>query len=97
MDYDESDVTSVPQHNDSVIRLHQTHPEYDSTNRVKALEYLAHPAAKGEVVIGLLSSIPTPKTSTPTSNIVETSFNKLSEMELCPGAEMLEKINAALR
>jgi len=30
-------------------------------------------------------------------NTVETPFNKLSEKELCPGAGMLEKINAALR
>ncbi len=30
-------------------------------------------------------------------NTVETPFNKLAEKELCPGAGMLEKINAALR
>jgi 2-oxoglutarate ferredoxin oxidoreductase subunit beta len=28
---------------------------------------------------------------------VEMPFNKLSEKELCPGAGMLEKINAAMR
>jgi hypothetical protein len=28
---------------------------------------------------------------------VETPFNRLSEKELCPGAGMLEKINASLR
>jgi 2-oxoglutarate ferredoxin oxidoreductase subunit beta len=30
-------------------------------------------------------------------NTVETPFNKLSEKELCPGAGVLEKINASLR
>jgi hypothetical protein len=28
---------------------------------------------------------------------VETPFNKLSEKDLCPGAGMLERINASLR
>ena len=30
-------------------------------------------------------------------NTYEALFNQLSENELCPGAEMLERINAALR
>jgi len=30
-------------------------------------------------------------------NTVEMPFNKLSEKDLCPGAGVLDKINAALR
>ncbi len=86
----------MPQHNGSIIRLCKTHPEY-STDRVKALGYIAHQAAKGEVVTGLLYLDPNPEDLHAHLNTVEAPFNKLSEKELCPGAGMLEKINAALR
>jgi 2-oxoglutarate ferredoxin oxidoreductase subunit beta len=97
VEYNEGDVISVPQHDGSVINLRKTHPEYDPTDRVKALEYVAHHAAKGEVVTGLLYLDPNPEDLHAHLNTVETPFNKLSEKELCPGAGMLEKINASLR
>src|SRR5216684_3681840 len=97
VEYDEGDVISVPGPDGSVIKLRKTHPEYDPTDRVKALEYVAHHAAKGEVVTGLLYLDPNPEDLHAHLNTVETPFNKLSEKELCPGAGMLEKINASLR
>src|SRR6266571_4676347 len=97
VEYNESDVVSVPQHDGSVVKLRKTHLEYDPTDRVKALEYVAHHAAKGEVVTGLLYLDPNPEDLHAHLNTVETPFNKLSEKELCPGAGMLEKINASLR
>src|SRR6266851_5274152 len=97
VEYNEGDVISVPQHDGSVINLRKTHPEYDPTDRVKALEYVAHHAAKGEVVTGLLYLDPDPEDLHAHLNTVQTPFNKLSEKELCPGAGVLEKINASLR
>ncbi len=97
VEYNEGDVISVPQHDGSVINLRKTHPEYDPTDRVKALEYVAHHTAKGEVVTGLLYLDPNPEDLHAHLNTVEAPFNKLSEKELCPGAGMLEKINASLR
>jgi 2-oxoglutarate ferredoxin oxidoreductase subunit beta len=97
IEYNEGDVISVPQHDGSVIKLRKTHPEYDPIDRVKALEYVAHHAAKGEVVTGLLYLSPDSEDLHAHLNTVETPFNKLSEKELCPGTGMLEKINAALR
>ncbi len=97
VEYNEGDVISVPGPDGSVIKLRKTHPEYDPTDRVKALEYVAHHAAKGEVVTGLLYLDPNPEDLHAHLNTVETPFNKLSEKELCPGAGMLEKINASLR
>ncbi|HYT85292.1 MAG TPA: 2-oxoacid:ferredoxin oxidoreductase subunit beta, partial [Burkholderiales bacterium] len=97
VEYNESDVVSVPGPDGSVVKLRKTHPEYDPTDRVKALEYVAHHAAKGEVVTGLLYLDPNPEDLHAHLNTVETPFNKLSEKELCPGAGMLEKINASLR
>ncbi|HKW37591.1 MAG TPA: 2-oxoacid:ferredoxin oxidoreductase subunit beta [Burkholderiales bacterium] len=97
VEYNEGDVISVPQHDGSVINLRKTHPDYDPTDRVKALEYVAHHAAKGEVVTGLLYLSPDSEDLHAHLNTVETPFNTLSEKELCPGAGVLEKINASLR
>src|SRR5712671_5354083 len=97
VEYNEGDAIEVPQHDGSIIRLRKTHPEYDATDRVQALEYVAHHAAKGEVVTGLLYLDTNSEDLHAHLNTVETPFNKLAEKELCPGAGMLEKINASLR
>jgi 2-oxoglutarate/2-oxoacid ferredoxin oxidoreductase subunit beta len=97
VDYNEGDVISVPQHDGTILRLRKTHPEYDPTDRVKALEYVAHHAAQGEVITGLLYVESKPEDLHAHLNTVETPFNTLTETELCPGSGMLEKINASLR
>ena len=97
VEYNEGDAISVPQHDGSIIHLRKTHPDYDPTDRVKALEYVAHHAAKGEVVTGLLYLSPDSEDLHAHLNTVEVPFNRLAEKELCPGAGVLEKINAALR
>ncbi len=98
VDYNEGEVITVPQHDGSIINLRKTHPEYDPIDRVKALEYVAQHAAKGEVVTGLaLSRVPIPKTSTPTSIPCRPRSTCSRKRSLCPGAVMLEKINASLR
>jgi 2-oxoglutarate ferredoxin oxidoreductase subunit beta len=97
VDYNEGEVITVPQHDGTILRLRKTHPEYDPTDRVKALEYVAHHAAKGEVITGLLYVQSESEDLHVHLNTVETPFNQLSEKELCPGTATLEKINAALR
>jgi 2-oxoglutarate/2-oxoacid ferredoxin oxidoreductase subunit beta len=97
IDYEEGGVISVPQHDGSIIKLRKTHPEYDPTDRIRAANYIAEHAAKGEVVTGLLYVESEPEDLHAHLNTVETPFNKLGEKELCPGSGVLEKINAALR
>jgi 2-oxoglutarate ferredoxin oxidoreductase subunit beta len=97
VDYKDGEVISVPQHDGSVLRLRKTHPEYDPTSRVTAMSYIASHQVKGELVTGLLYVDPEPEDLHAHLNTVETPFNMLSEKELCPGAGMLEKINASLR
>jgi len=97
VDYNEGDVISVPQHDGSIIRLRKTHPEYEPTNRISAMNYVAEHAARGEIVTGLLYLDSNPEDLHTHLNTSECPFNKLTERELCPGAGTLEKINAALR
>jgi 2-oxoglutarate/2-oxoacid ferredoxin oxidoreductase subunit beta len=96
-DYADGAVIELPQHDGSIMKLRKTHPEYDPIDRVKALEYVAHHAAKGEVVTGLLYLQPDAEDLHAHLNTVGVPFNRLSEKELCPGAGVLEKINAGLR
>jgi len=97
VDYSEGGVIEVPQHDGSVIKLRKTHPEYDPTDRIGAMNYIQAHAAKGEVVTGLLYLNPEAEDLHAHLGTVEVPFNKLGEKDLCPGAGMLERINAGLR
>ena len=97
VDYPEGQVIDVPQHDGSVLRLRKTHPEYDPLDRVKALHYIAEHQAKGELVTGLLYVDPEADDLHAHLNTIGAPFNTLGVKELCPGAAMLEKLNASLR
>ncbi len=96
-EYAPGTVTTVTQHDGSVLRLRKLHPEYDATDRIKAMDYIQQRHARGEVVTGLLYVDPESSDLHEHLNTVDTPLNRLSERELCPGAVALEKINAALR
>jgi len=97
VDYDEGDAIEVTQHDGSVLRLRKLEPDYDPTDRIGALTRIAQAAAKGEVLTGLLYLKPDAEDLHAHLNTVETPLNRLGEKDLCPGAAMLERINAALR
>ena len=54
-------------------------------------------AAKGEVLTDLLYVNPDSEDLHAHLNTFPMAFNTLAEKDLCPGAGMLEKINAGLR
>src|SRR5258706_2830000 len=96
-DYEPGTVTTVTQHDGSILRLRKLHPDYDATDRLKAMDYIQHRHARGEVVTGLLYVDPDSADLHAHLNTVDTPLNRLTERELCPGAVALEKINASLR
>ena len=96
-DYAPGTVTTVTQHDGSVLRLRKLAPDYDATDRIKVMHYLQERAAAGEVVTGLLYVDPDSSDLHEHLNTVDLPLNRLSEGELCPGAVTLEKINASLR
>jgi 2-oxoglutarate ferredoxin oxidoreductase subunit beta len=97
VDYREGEVIEVPQHDGSIIKLRKTDPEYDPTDRIRAMNHILAHAARGEVVTGLLYVHPDPEDLHAHLGTVDVPFNNLGEKDLCPGAGMLEKINATLR
>jgi 2-oxoglutarate ferredoxin oxidoreductase subunit beta len=97
VDYSEGGVIEVPQHDGSIIKLRKIHADYDPSDKINAQAMIASAAFKGEVLTGLLYLAPDAEDLHKHLNTYEAPFNKLGEKELCPGAGMLEKINAALR
>jgi 2-oxoglutarate ferredoxin oxidoreductase subunit beta len=97
VDYSEGGVIEVPQHDGSIIKLRKIDASYDPSNRINATTHIAQAAEKGEVLTGLLYLAPDAQDLHSHLNTYDTAFNKLGEKDLCPGAGMLERINAGLR
>ncbi|HYA47431.1 MAG TPA: 2-oxoacid:ferredoxin oxidoreductase subunit beta, partial [Burkholderiales bacterium] len=96
-DYAPGELVEVTQHDGSVLRLRKLDPDYDPTDRVKAMNYVQEHQAKGELVTGLLYLHTAPEDLHAHLNTVEAPFNTLGEKQLCPGSAILEKINDSLR
>jgi 2-oxoglutarate/2-oxoacid ferredoxin oxidoreductase subunit beta len=96
-DYAPGTVETVVQHDGSVLRLHKLATDYDPTDRISALTYLQRRHADGEVVTGLLFVEEDHGDLHEFLETVETPLNALSEGELCPGGDYLERYNAAHR
>jgi 2-oxoglutarate ferredoxin oxidoreductase subunit beta len=98
VDYSEGGVIEVLAHDGSVIKLRKLHPDYEPTDKVGAMTAIARASEKGEVLTGLLYVSPDAEDLHGHLNTYEARpFNKLGEGELCPGASVLDKINAGLR
>src|SRR5256714_486604 len=97
VDYTEGGVIEVPQHDGSIIKLRKLSASYDPTDRIGAQDQIAQAAVKGEVLTGLLYLAPDAEDLHAHLNTCAVPFNQLGEKDLCPGAGMLEKINASLR
>jgi len=97
VDYSEGGVIEVPQHDGSIIKLRKLDASYDPSNRINANTHIAQAAEKGEVLTGLLYLAADAEDLHAHLNTYGAPFNRLGEKELCPGAGMLEKINAAMR
>mgnify|MGYP000923010926 CR=1 FL=1 len=96
-DYADDAVATVVLHDESEIRLHKHSPEVDVTDRRQAIDSLEDHKAEGLILTGVLYVNPE---STDTHEILNTSMrplNSLTEADLCPGADILEAINAAHR
>ncbi|MCU0805939.1 MAG: 2-oxoacid:ferredoxin oxidoreductase subunit beta [Burkholderiales bacterium] len=96
-DYAPGSVTDVVMHDGSVMHLHKLADDYDPSDRVRAMNYLAEHAARGQIVTGLLYVDPHADDMHSHLGTVDAPLNSLGEKELCPGAASLEKFNASLR
>src|SRR5580704_13597824 len=97
VDYAPGTVELVEQHDGTMIALRKLNSEYDVHDRLAAMNFIQHHAAKGQIVTGLLYVEEESADLHGHLNTVAAPLNALGEKELCPGSAALEKINASLR
>jgi len=97
VDYAPGSVEMVEQHDGTTLALRKLDSEYDVHDRLAAMSFVQHHAAKGQIVTGLLYVAPESEDLHGHLNTVEVPLNTLGEKDLCPGSAALDKINAGLR
>jgi 2-oxoglutarate ferredoxin oxidoreductase subunit beta len=95
-DYSPGEVIEITQHDGSRLRLRKLADGYDPGDRLAAITHITSHQARGEVVTGLLFVDPSADDLHDHLNTVVAPLNRLTEAELCPGAAVLEAINAEL-
>ena len=97
VDYAPGSVELVEQHDGTTLALRKLNDEYDVHDRLAAMTFMQHHAAKGQIVTGLLYVEDEAEDLHGHLNTVDAPLNTLNEKELCPGSAALDKINASLR
>jgi 2-oxoglutarate ferredoxin oxidoreductase subunit beta len=93
VEFEPGTMTTVTQHDGSVLKLAKIHPDYDPHDRAAAMSYLQHHAAQGNVVTGLLYIENDAQDMHAHLNTVAAPLNGLAQKDLCPGAKALDAIN----
>ncbi len=94
--YAPGEVIEITQHDGSRLRLRKLADGYDPGDRLAAISHITAHQARGEVVTGLLYVDPSADDLHDHLNTVDRPLNRLAEVDLCPGAGVLEAINAEL-
>jgi 2-oxoglutarate/2-oxoacid ferredoxin oxidoreductase subunit beta len=97
VDYAPGSVELVEQHDGTTLALRKLNAEYDVHDKLAAMSFLQHHAAKGQIVTGLLYVEDEAEDLHGHLDTVDAPLNTLGEKELCPGSATLDKINASLR
>ena len=96
-EYDEGTVEDIAMHDGSHIRLHKLEKDWDPLNRISAMNAVQNSRVKGEILTGLLYVDPDTSDLHDLIQTNERPLNTLTKTELCPGSDILAKINAGLR
>jgi len=97
VDHDPGTTINVTQHDGSVLRLRKLAEDHDPTDRASVMNFIQRHNAKGEIVTGLLYVEPDSEDLHDRLGVTKRPLNSLSDNDLCPGNEALDKINAGLR
>ncbi|MBK7233885.1 MAG: 2-oxoacid:ferredoxin oxidoreductase subunit beta [Saprospiraceae bacterium] len=84
-------------HDESYIRLNKLHSDWDPLDKFSALRNLHLAHSKNEILTGLIYLNPESKDLHQILDTSDTPLNSFTQAELCPGEDVLEKINASYR
>jgi 2-oxoglutarate ferredoxin oxidoreductase subunit beta len=97
VEYDPGTTAEVTMHDGSRLRLRKLEEGYDPSDRIRAVTRLLDAQRAGEVLTGLLFANPKAPTFVEQLGIVDEPLATLSESDLRPPREALDRINEALR
>jgi len=95
--YEHSQVTPIDMHDGSTIQFHKLSPKWNPEDKLSVLSALLTAKEKHEILTGLLYFDKESKELNDLLNTTDTPLNQLTEAELNPGNEVLEKLNNSLR
>jgi 2-oxoglutarate ferredoxin oxidoreductase subunit beta len=97
VDYEAGTTEIVRQHDGSLLKLVKLRHDYDPGSRVAAMAYLQDRDEAGEIATGLLYLDTDPVDLHGHLGTIDGPLNRLTQDELCPGADALEAANAEYR
>ncbi len=93
---EEGEVREVNMHDGSVVILKNLEKGYNPTNRFEALRELEKAQRNNWLITGLLYVDTSKPSLIETYNLVETPLNRLTEADLRPAPDMIDKVNALM-
>jgi 2-oxoglutarate ferredoxin oxidoreductase subunit beta len=93
---EEGEVREVTMHDGSTVILKNLEKGYDPTNRFEALRILEEAERNNWLITGLMYVDTTKPNLTSMYNLVDTPLNRLTESDLRPPHEMIDRVNALM-
>ena len=90
------EIREVAMHDGSIIVLKNLEKHYDPTNRFEALRVLEEAQRNNWLVTGLIYISTDKPTLAETYQLVDTPLNRLTESDIRPAPEMIDKVNALM-
>jgi 2-oxoglutarate ferredoxin oxidoreductase subunit beta len=95
-DFPEGTVREVSMHDGSTVILKKIEKDYDPTNRANAFQMLESAQMNNWLVTGLLYIDESKPSLTETFNLVDIPLNRLTDSDLRPARESINKINSMM-
>jgi 2-oxoglutarate ferredoxin oxidoreductase subunit beta len=95
-DFEEGTIREVTLHDGSTIVLKKLEKDYDPTDRSKAFQLLEQSERENLLITGLIFIDTTRPTLTDGFALVDTPLNRLTESDLRPARESIDKINVMM-
>jgi 2-oxoglutarate/2-oxoacid ferredoxin oxidoreductase subunit beta len=95
--YEAGSVNDLLMHDGTTIRLHKVAKDWDPLNRFSAMTAIHKAKETGEILTGLLYIDERSNDLHDMLNTSNVALNSLAKQTLCPGPDVLAKINSSLR
>lgn len=92
----EGEERNVTMHDGSIIKLKNLEKSHDPTNRFEAIRVLEEAERNSQLITGLIYIAENKPTLADTYNLVDTPLNRLSDADLRPTPDMIDKVNALM-